>query len=419
MPGLTRRLLAGALAIGLLSAGCSDTSSTESVKVGTLYPTTGAQATGGTEEERGVQLAAEWANDHGGIRGRRVRLVSANAERAEDVPRAMADLRRRGVTTVIGSHGSAISAAAAHVASREGLSFFETGAVGQLGPGVAGGDNFFRLAPMGANLGTAAIAFVRDHLGAKLGATGPLRYAVAYVDDPYGRSVGLGAAGEVERSGQVLATTLAYDARSADYAALAARVGEARPDVLFVAAYLDDGVALRRALVAGGVPLRASIGTSSSYCMPSFGAMLGDDAVGLFASDKPDAAEVRADALSPEGRRTLDWVRPRYERRHHEPMSAPALSGFSNAHAVLAHVLPRAASLDAREVSVAALAVKLPVGSLANGGGLDLAPPGAPDAGDNRNAASVIWEWVSPRTRAVVWPPAMATHPVVALPLKS
>ena len=65
----------------------------------------------------------------------------------------------------------------------------------------------------------------------------------------------------------------------------------------------------------------------------------------------------------------------------------------------------------------AALSVKLPVGTLANGGGMDLAPPGDAQAGENRSAASVIWEWVAPGQRAVVWPPAFATHPIAVLPL--
>src|SRR4029077_8874154 len=56
-------------------------------------------------------------------------------------------------------------------------------------------------------------------------------------------------------------------------------------------------------------------------------------------------------------------------------------------------------------------------GSLANGGGLDLAPPGAVDAGANRRSAGVIEEWVAPGKKATVWPPAFAERPVEALPL--
>jgi ABC-type branched-subunit amino acid transport system substrate-binding protein len=405
------------VALALVAGGCAPSRSSPSQPIGALYPRSGTQGAGGSEEERGVRLAVEWANDHGGVHGRRLRLVAADAPRAEAVPGALATVRAQGASVVIGSHGSTISAAAAAESSRTGMSFFETGAVGEVGPEVAGGSSFFRLAPMGANLGKAAIAFVHDQLAARLPAHGALRYAVAHVDDPYGRAVGAGAADEVARGGGLLVASVGYDAHAPDYGPVVARIAAAHPDVLFVAAYLDDGVALRRATLDAGIPLQASIGTSSSYCMPAFGDRLGDGAVGLFASDKPDAPDVRPDALGPEGRRTLGWVTERYQARYHEPMSAPALSGFANAYAVLVHVLPAARSMSAPDIATAALGVKLDEGALANGGGLDLAPPGSAEPGANRRATSVIWEWVAPRTRAVVWPPAFATHPIVALPI--
>lgn len=415
-----RRLVTTLGIVALLAGACATNAAGSGrgpVKIGALYPTGGAQGAEGAEELHGVELAVEWANAHGGLAGRPYQLVRVDAERAEAVPAAMTKLLHAGVTVVLGSHASAISTAAAAVATTDRLSFWETGAVGQTDASVAGGHNFFRLAPMGANLGQKAIAFVRDELAPRLPTRQPLRYAVSYVDDPYGRAVGLGAVDEIRRSGQVLAGTFSYDAQAANFTQLAGDIAAVHPDVLFVSAYLDDGVALRRALVAREVPLLASIGTSSSYCLPQFGAQLAADAVGLYASDKPDAGHVNPAALTAEGRAALAWVTPRYEQRWPGVMSAPALSGFANAYAVLVHVLPAAGSTQVERVAATALATKLPAGTLANGGGLDLAPASAPDAGNNRQAASVIWEWVAPGTRAVVWPPAFATHPIAALPL--
>ena len=151
--------------------------------------------------------------------------------------------------------------------------------------------------------------------------------------------------------------------------------------------------------------------------MPAFGAALGSAAVGLFASDKPDAADVRPDALRPEARAELSWAGATYLRRFHQAMSAAALAGFANAWALLHDVLPAATSASAGAVATAALRVKLPIGGLPNGSGLDFAGPNQLDAGANRRAASVIWEWVAPGQRAVVWPPAFATHPLVTLPV--
>ena len=412
---LVRRVTALTLAVGLFAISCSSAPDDNSFVIGTLYPTSGAQGAGGTDEERGVRLAVDWANAHGGVLGRSVRLDSEDAPRAEAVPSAMRALRDRGVRIVIGSHGSAVSATAAEAASREGMVLWETGAVGETGAAAKGGRNFFRLSPMGANLGRSAIAFVRDQLAPNLPAAAPLRYTVIYVDDPYGRAVAKGAIAELETSKLQRADTIPYDARATDFAALARRVAEARTDVLFAVSYLDDGVGLRRALVSANIPLMANIGTSSSYCHPAFGERLGKLAVGTFASDKPDESHVRADALLPEGRRTLTWASERYEREYGETMSAEALAGFANGYTLLAHVLPAAGALDPATVARAALDTKLAPGTLANGSGLDLAPPGAIDEGENRAAASVIWEWVAPRQRAVVWPSRFATHAIQPL----
>jgi branched-chain amino acid transport system substrate-binding protein len=408
-------LVAVVALLGAALAACGDSSKT--ITIGALYPRTGPQGPGGSEELRGVQLAADWANNATVVEGTRIKLVQVDAARAEAVPDAMDSLAQRGASIVLGSHGSAISAAAAREATVKKLAFFETGAVGLTAPDDSNGTNFFRLAPMGANLGRAAINFVQDELSAKLPAHGPLRYGVAYVDDPYGRAVGQGALDAINERGLTLVGSFPYDANAKDFGPLVARIGAARPDVLFSAAYVDDGVAVRKALVEAHTPLLAAIGTSSSYCMQAFGDALGPDAVGLFASDKPDAADVNASALTPEGRQMLDWASKRYQAKWHQPMGAAALSGFSNAYALFVHVLPAAGNLSVPLVAKAALSVKLPQGALANGGGLDLAPPGAVDAGANRRAAGVIEEWIAPGKKATVWPPAFAEHPVEALPL--
>src|SRR5207244_3262897 len=111
------------------------------------------------------------------------------------------------------------------------LVLWETGAVGDVAPSVAGGRSFFRLVPMGEELGRAAIDFVHDELRPRLGPGRDLRYAVAHVDDAYGRAVAAGATADVARRGLTLAADIAYRP-GADPAATAARIAAARPDVL-------------------------------------------------------------------------------------------------------------------------------------------------------------------------------------------
>ncbi|MGH2771310.1 MAG: ABC transporter substrate-binding protein [Actinomycetota bacterium] len=382
------------------------------VVVGAVYPTGGGQGPGGIDEYRGVRLAAELANRRGGVGGRSIRIRLARADSADAAPGAVRRLTEKGAAVIMGSYGSTISRPAAQAAARRGLVFWETGAVGELSMSGAPEQRFFRFPLAGASLGREAVAFVRDQLASHLPER-ELRYSVAYVDDVYGRAVGEGALEEISRSGLVLADRIAYQLSEANYEALAARIRDAGTDVLVVGAYLEDGVALRRAIVRTGVPLAANIGTSSSYCMHEFGKALGADAVGVFASDKPDGDVLAPENLKPEARETLRWARKEYRLRHGGAMSAPALSGFAAGWALFHHVLPEAPSLSSDAIVQAARSVRLPVGALPNGSGLEFGPAGSPLESENLAATSVIWEWTAPNTRSVVWPPAFATSPII------
>ena len=309
--------------------------------IGSIYPTSGPQRAGGTDEERGVRLAVEWANTHGGVRGRSVRLETADAPRPEAVPSAMRVLRDRGVRVVIGSHGSATSVAAAEVAGETGMMLWETGAVGgtrrgqrrpQLLPARAHGrqprSRRHRLRPRPARAQAAA------------GGAPPLRRRLRRRPLRPRRSA-RGRSPRSKRSGQVLAASLPYDARHADFAALARRIA-------------DDahrravrGLLPRRRCRAACVPSprprcrwSPASAPARASAIPSSASASAALAVGMFASDKPDQAHVRPDALAPEGRRTLAWASARYQRRYGTTMSAEALGGFSNGYSLLAHVLP-------------------------------------------------------------------------------
>jgi branched-chain amino acid transport system substrate-binding protein len=266
----------------------------------------------------------------------------------------------------------------------------------------------------GGVLGRNAIGFVADELAPEIGRDpGDLRFAVVHVDDVYGRAVAQGALDELEARGLELVGTRSYDETTLDARTLVEQLARIRPDVVFVSAYLHDGVAIQRQIARQRLPLVAAIGTSSSYCMPEFGAALGSDAVGTFASDKPDAASIDPTGLTGAGRVLLARASAAYTARFGEPMSAPALTGFSGAWALLHEVLPRATDPTPGAVGTAARGVDLPTGWLPNGSGLDFPDHGTgPDAGTNLRAASVIWQWVDPAEHVVVWPAPYATERV-------
>ena len=406
-----------ALGVGVLVAvACTSTPEiTSPLRIGAVYPLSGTQGSGGVDEFQGVQLAVQLANAEGGVDGRPVELVPIDVPSGDAAPEAIERLDADGVRLVLGSYGSTISAPAAVEATARGLLFWETGAVGEMS-GDGPGRLVFRVAPSGAVLGRSAIAFIADQYAPLIGKDpADLRFAITLVDDAYGRAVAQGAIDELEARGLTIAGEFAYDPRHVDMTDLVRRLGASHPDVLFASAYLDDAIAMRREMVLQGVDVLAGIGTSSSYCMPAFGERLGKDAVGLFASDKPDSDALDVRGLTPDGRALLERAQVAYRERFGGMMSAAVLAGFSGAWALLHEVLPKAAEPTPAAIADAALRIDLPEGSLPNGSGLKFGPPGTATAGANVRAESVIWQWTDPGVRWVVWPERYATYSIEAI----
>ena len=410
---MTRRVALLAFCLTLVAVGCTRGDAPDEIRIGAVYPLSGSQGPGGIDEHRGIMLAADLANQDGGVDGRTIRIESVDTPGSDAAAAAVDQLHAAGIQLVLGSYGSTISGPASAEAAANGMLFWETGAVGMLPPESDRGGLTFRVPPTGEVLGRAAIAFIADQVAPEHHRDpATLRYAVSFVDDAYGNSVASGAEAELRARGLHDVGNFGYDFRTVDMAKLVRRIAADKPDVLFVSAYLDDAIALRRQLVAQHVPLLANIGTSSSYCMPAFGSTLGKDAVGVYASDKPSASSINPSGLRPDARSLLQRANDAYHAKWAQDMSPAALAGFSAAWAFFTDVLPDASSLAPADVAAAARAIDLPRGSLPNGSGLLFGAPGTPNAGDNVAAASVIWKWVAPGEAAVIWPPAFATDPM-------
>jgi ABC-type branched-subunit amino acid transport system substrate-binding protein len=421
---MRKALIAGIAVVFVAAAIVFWVARRPALTIGAVYPTGGGQGPGGIEEFRGLTLAAARQNTDGGVQGRTIDIHLKAADSADAAPGAVQALASEGAKVIAGSYGSTISFPAAQAAYNRGLDFWETGAVGDLGmlatdvPPPYLGSSVFRFPPAGTVLGSSAVDFVANQLKASL-PDRPLRYTVAYVNDAYGAEVGRGAIDQISKQGLTLAGTIPYDLLHAEYNAIVDQIAAAKTDVLFVASYIDDAVAMRKAILAKHVPLVANIGTSSSYCLPAFGEQLGQQAVGLFASDKPDGDILKASNLTPEAASALAWARAEYTKRYGGSMTASALTGFAGGWALFHHVLPAAKTLTPKAIADAARSTQLPMGALPNGSGLAFGAPGSPGAGENLRALSVIWEWTAPNTRSVVWPPAYATSPIEHLPVSS
>ncbi len=385
------------------------------IRIGAVYPLVhgGAPA---RQEYDGLRTAVRLVNQQGGIHGRHVRLMLKNIPVRDDAPAAVAGLAHHHVTAIVGSAESLVGVPASEAAQAHHVIYLEAGAVATMltDPGLP---DVFRTVTTGQTLGRSAADFAARVVAQRLRIpVRRLRVAVINVRDVYGSSVAAAQVAETRRLGMHLVSHLRYDLATVRFPRLVRALKRSRPDVVLVAAYLQDAIRFRRETIRQHLRVGAMIGTSSSFCMPAFGDTLGREAVGLFASDKPDI-HVNTRALRPAARRLRRVVVRLYHHLEPGDMTGPAVAGFVGGWVLLHDILPRARSLTTPAIRVAALRINLPWGSQINGAGVRFAPPSAPDAGQNLRAASVVWQWQKPGRAVIVAPQAYATGRPRFIPL--
>jgi branched-chain amino acid transport system substrate-binding protein len=367
------------------------------------------------EELNGIQVAVDAVNSGGGVAGRPLRLVTRDVTTREAVDPAVRGLKSAGAQVILGTYSSALSIPAAYSTSTAGLVYWETGAVADQVTGEAL-PHVFRVGASGTTLGQGSATFAAEQLAPRLKrAVADLRLTVVQEHDPYGDSVAGAAVREAQGRGAQVSPVITYDARNPDWDTVFAGVLAAHPDVLVLASNIPDGVAFRREMLSRNLKVGALIGSTMAECGPEFGAELGDDAIGVFASDRPTRG-FNPDALAGDARAAYDTLAREYWTRFQAVPGEEAISGFSAAWALVHDVLPAARTLDPEGIATAAENLDLANGALPNGGGLRFSREPA-DRGQNTRAASVVWQWQGYRKSVTVWPPVLATGRVTMVPL--
>jgi len=411
-----RRLLP-LLTLGLLmAAACAQFQPDQShgLVLGAIYPLTGPQAQGGQEELAGVMAALRLAQSTGVLK-QQIRLQVVDATSPQAASSAVDELvRDHHVPAILGTYGSTLSAAASARAEELKTVYWETGAVAD--PITAQRQYVFRTVATGSSLGRMAVTFTHDVLLPKMKPVAP-RVVVLRVNDIYGRSVGGGEESLARELGIPVVDVIEYDPRVYDAESIAARIAADRPDVLWDVSYLDDGVAIWKALLRQGVSLKAAIGTSSAFCMPAFSQRLGAGSVGVYAADKPDAG-VSPAALSQSGMALLAQARSQYAASNGgAQMTIPAVAGFVGGWTLFNSVLGGASGAVTPDwIRAAALTVDVPQGDSINGGGVRFGGAGALDEGQNTRSAAVVGQWQAVGVMKIVYPAAYATGSPMATP---
>jgi branched-chain amino acid transport system substrate-binding protein len=429
----------------LLSRSTPNGAPSAPIRIGAVFPITSNAKALAVPELTGVQIAVDEVNADGGIDGRQVLLDVRDLESRADADSIMAGFAHDGIRLVIGAYSSDLSIAASAAADKAGLLYWESGAVADQLTG-RGLPMVFRVGASGTNLGSNSAAFVATELAGRLGkAVGKIRVAIVNANDAYATAVADAAASTAATDGLDVVTRSTYNLSLPDWSTVMKELAAARPDVIVLASHIPDGVAFRKAMLKAGLRTGALIGSTMAECDPDFAGDLGEDAIGIFASDRPTAG-FRPEALSAEANAAYDRFAAAWAKAagagtgggsapgtsdEEYPISGPAesptaeaseeaLAGYSAAWALLRQVLPAAArtepSLDPASVAAAARALDLPTGSLPNGAGLRFSTDAA-TLGQNTRAAAVIWQWQAVRQYEFVWPASYATGQIAFVPL--
>ena len=125
-----KRAAAAVVCAALLAAGCSSGSHPASITVGAIYPLSGSQGPGGTEEYRGVRLAVDMVNAAGGIGGRSIRLSAIDVPGSDglniwvpvhDETAAVVRLASQGIGVTPGTPFDVVPGGGGHIRVTSGL----------------------------------------------------------------------------------------------------------------------------------------------------------------------------------------------------------------------------------------------------------------------------------------------------------
>lgn len=392
-----------AAAIGIGCALASAPAHAQGLKLGALFPFSGGLALLGDESFRGVQLAVDERNAAGGINGRQITLVKADAV---DASQAVGEARRltsvESVAAVFGSYASGISQAATQVTELAGVPYFELGATADTITG-RGFKYLFRVNPTAKNIGDRTLEALVKVVGPTMKVDPKtLKLAIIHEDGPYGSLVAAAQKEGAAKLGFTVVEVQAYSAKTVDLSSVILRLKGAGADVVLHTGYQNDVVLFFRQATAAGYKPKAVIGGGGGHSLTDTAQAVGAPMEGVYDVDFPQIT------MNPAGAPGLGEFVAAYQKKYSSaPRSGHSLANYVGAKAML-EVLARAKSSDKDKIREAALAYRAPAGSTAAGWGVQFN-----ETGQNTAATLNLMQWQQGKL-ATVFPDAVANAKPIA-----
>src|SRR3954453_2095803 len=396
------------------------------VKIGVLYDYTGAFAGGGSKAAAiGNKIAIDMINEKGGVEGKKIEAIYADAQSKTDVAINEAErlLNDAKVDLIMGVYSSAhcVPMAAKVDASKK---FMWANVC--VASAVFKDKNLhyvFRPTIHSDQYGDASCSFVAENAKAKLGKE-PKDPKIAIIpeDGRYGVGVATGNESKCKELGMQVVHKEGYSATATALSALVTKLRRAQPDVILHTGYNPDITLFLRQAKEAGLKFAALIGHGAGYSqIDKLYESFKDDVNYLLDVDPVPAQLLDPKTLAPGlGDLTAEMVK-RYKAETGATEVPPHTSmGFNYTWIFLTDVLPRAikkyGGYDPEALRKAALDSDIPLGGTIQGYGIKFFPPGTQMSGQNERSLPVVMQFVKGETK-VVWPAAIKTaDPVIPFP---
>ncbi|MDQ2138805.1 ABC transporter substrate-binding protein [Alcaligenaceae bacterium A4P071] len=352
------------------------------VKVGALFPFSGALALLGQESYRGLELAVNEINAAGGLNGEKIQIIKADAV---DPTQAVSETKRltsSNVAAVFGSYASGISYAATPVTELAGVPYFELGATAHKIT-TRNYKYLFRSNPNTALYGVSVVNALHEMIAPGMGLSPKdIKIGIIHEDGPYGTDV---AATEKQRAaelGYTVAEVLPYSAKTVDLSSLILRLKGAGVNVVLQTAYQNDAILYFNQAKSAGFTPKVVIGAGGGYSLADTAKAVGPGMNGVFDLDFPQSS------INPAGAPGLDKFLEAYKSTYKsDPQSGHSLTNYVGAKAFF-EAMAQAKSTDADKIRAAVLAYKKPGGQTANGWGFDFG-----EDGQNKASTFYVMQW--------------------------
>ncbi|WP_394770984.1 ABC transporter substrate-binding protein [Lacisediminihabitans sp.] len=218
------------------------------LRIGSVFPTTGAQAYLGPAQAAAVEAAVREINEAGGVLGKPVEVLHRDSGdvSTDTLEKSFADLQSRKVDVLIGPSSSVLAERLVPKLVAAGIPMISPAATSVRLSAVADSGLFFRTIPSAALEG--------DALARAIGGKG--RVAYVYLNDDTGAAI-LGSLRSRLKAGfGSLVSTQKFDSSTKDFAPIVAAVKKTTPDAVVFAstfAAMEQNKAVITALTAAGL----------------------------------------------------------------------------------------------------------------------------------------------------------------------